>query len=96
MANGDRETPIETLALGDSLATDLEIQDMGFGLKLLVWTAPHPVGQGKIERRIVSHLVVPEVCLIPINQKISKAADEIMETVLTLVPNGNGNRNQTA
>ncbi len=88
MANGKPPVPpIEPIAIFDIVATDIfEIEDLGYGLRRLVWISPHPIPGAQAENHVVVKLVLPEVCLIPVSKKIAAAAHEVAE-LLTLVPN---------
>lgn len=80
---------LEPIAILDVVATALPlIEDLGDGLRRLIFTAPHPTPQG-VERHIVAKLVIPEACLLPISRALLNGADEALVDMLTLVPGRN-------
>jgi hypothetical protein len=92
MANGNDREPIEVIAITDIPVTAVAtIEDMGHGLRRLVFTAPHPLPSGVIERHVAAKLVIPAACLEVMAKKINDAAVDAVEHMLTLVP-----RNHTA
>ena len=82
MANGNN-APIEAIAIVPALATNVFVQDLGFGLSRMVWTAPHPVQDGAQETHIAAYIVCPRECLIAMSKVLANAAREVE---LTLVP----------
>lgn len=86
MSNGN-DDPIEMVAITDIPITDIaRIEDLGHGLRRLVFTTPHPLANGHIERHTAAKLVVPAACLEMIAKKLNEAAVEAVENMLTLVP----------
>lgn len=91
MANGELLL-IEPIAIMDIFAMGLAmIEDLGDGMRRLVFFAPHQLPDGKIERHIVAKLVLPEACILQISRQLMAGADEVLQGILTLVP-----RNHTA
>lgn len=87
MSNGKKPEPVEVIAIEDKLVTQIHhIEDMGHGLRRVVFTTPHPLPTGGIEQQVGARLVIPADALLRMAELINEAATEVVETMLTLVP----------
>jgi hypothetical protein len=76
----------EPIAIVDTFATGVEVEDLDNGMRRLLFYAPHGT-----ERHICAKMIVPAGCLITITETIAPHAQEIVENLLTLVPRSNHN-----
>lgn len=90
MSNGKKPEPVELVAIEDRLVTDVHhIEDLGHGLRRVVFTAPHPLPTGRIEQQVGARLVIPAASLPRMAELFNEAANDAVETMLTLVPKNN-------
>lgn len=81
------DEPIEAIAIIDITATAIDhIEDIGMGLRRVVFTTPHPLPSGQIERHVAAKLIIPAACLECLAKKLHEAAIEATAAMLTLVP----------
>lgn len=80
----ERHGLVEVLAITDTFATGVEVEDLDNGMRRLLFYAPHGT-----ERQISAKLIVPAGCLIAITEAIAPHAQQVAEKLLTLVPRNN-------
>ena len=91
MTNGHHREPIESVAILDITATEIHhVEDLGHGLRRLVFTTPHPLPSGQIERHVTVKLIVPAACLTAMAFAMNDAAVEAIQGVLSLVQKNQG------
>jgi hypothetical protein len=84
MEMADRTGLVEVLAITDTFATGVEVEDLENGMRRLLFFAPHGA-----ERHVCAKMVVPAGCLISITEAIAPHAQQVAEKLLTLVPRSN-------
>jgi len=84
----DRSGLMEPVAITDTFAMGVEVEDLTNGMRRLKFFSPH----GN-EQHVCAKLIIPAACLITITQVIAPHAQQIAENLLTLVPR---NTNHTA
>ncbi len=77
---------MEPIAIVDTFAMGVEVEDLANGMRRLKFFAPH----GN-EQHVCVKLVIPAACLLSITQVIVPHAQEIAESFLTLIPRANHN-----
>lgn len=77
----DRERLLEPIAITDTFATGVEVEDLEHGVRRLLFYAQHGT-----EQHICAKLIVPAGCILTITEEIAPHAQEIAESLLTLVP----------
>jgi hypothetical protein len=80
----DRAGLMEPIAIQDTFAMAVKVEDMEHGMRRLVFYAPH----GN-EQHVCAKLIIPAGCLITITEVIAPHAQEVAENLLTLVPRTN-------
>jgi hypothetical protein len=80
----DRTGLVEVLAITDTFATGVEVEDLDNGMRRLLFFAPHGT-----ERHVCAKMIVPAGCLIAITEAIAPHAQKVAENLLTLVPRSN-------
>jgi hypothetical protein len=80
----DRYGLMEPIAIQDTFAMAVKVEDMEHGMRRLIFYAPH----GN-EQHVCVKLVMPAACLITMTEAIAPHAQEIAENLLTLVPRSN-------
>jgi hypothetical protein len=70
--------PAEPFAISDFFCTDLVVEDLGSGVRGLVFSSPHgSVGHGAHQQNAV-RIIVPAACLLAIRQKLVPHADQVL------------------
>lgn len=84
----DHQTVQEPIAYPDAFVMDVKIEDLPNGMRRLVWMAPHST-RGGTEMHVAANLVIPAACIVTICEKLLPHAQEVVESLLTLVPRSN-------
>lgn len=82
----DRYGLMEPIAIQDTFAMAVRVEDMEHGMRRLIFYAPY----GN-EQHICAKLIIPAGCLITITEVIAPHAQEIAESLLRLVPQNSSN-----
>jgi hypothetical protein len=72
---------MEPIAIVDTFATGVEVEDLEHGMRRLLFFAHHGA-----ERHVCAKLIIPAGCIISITEQIAPHAQEIAEALLSLVP----------
>jgi hypothetical protein len=74
--------PVEPFAIPEIFATDCVIEDLGSGMKALVFSSPHGGPGGTIHQQNAVRMIMPSVCLIAMRAKLLSAADQVLYELL--------------
>lgn len=86
MAHGEPE-PIESIAITDITATEIDhIEDLGHGMRRIVFTTPHQLPSGASERHVCAKLIIPADCLEAMALKLNEGAFEAIDGVQSVFP----------
>jgi len=69
--------PTEPYAIPDAFCTDVMIEDLGNGVRGLVFSSPH-IKHGEHYQRNEVRIIIPAACLLNIRQKLAPHADQVL------------------
>lgn len=69
--------PVEHFAIPDAFCTDVTVEDLGNGVRGLVFSSPH-IKHGEPYQRNEVRIIVPAACLLNIRQKLMPHADQVL------------------
>jgi hypothetical protein len=75
--NKKMSEPTEPFAILDFFCTDVAVEDLGNGVRGLVFSSPHG-GSGHVSQQNAVRIITPAACLLGIRQKLMPHADQVL------------------
>lgn len=79
--------PTEPFAIPDTFCTDLTVEDLGNGVRGLVFSSPH-FSEGKSYQRSEVRIIMPAVCLPNIRRKLVPHAERALIDMISATVDG--------